>query len=68
MVAFGLGMATTLALAGMLAWRIGEGVAAWARLHQHRKWARLSSSLPTVAAAGVCAAGAVVITRSVGMF
>jgi ABC-type nickel/cobalt efflux system permease component RcnA len=63
-VAFGVGMAVTLGVAGLLAWRIGERVRRWAALGQRRGAVTLARTLPVIAAAGVCGAGVLVVARS----
>jgi len=63
-VAFGVGMAATLAFAGLVAWRLGERVRHWAARGQRASAIKLARALPVVAAAGVLGAGALVMARS----
>jgi len=66
-IAFGIGMALTLAVAGLLAWQVGERVSTWATQRQNRSVTRLVRVFPQLAALGVCGAGVVVIARGLGI-
>jgi ABC-type nickel/cobalt efflux system permease component RcnA len=66
-IAFGIGMALTLAVAGLLAWQVGERVSAWAARRQHDSMKTIVRLFPQLAAVGVCGAGVVVIARGLGI-